>query len=215
MAQQNGSGKIKEGVLPRVRHDALPIAPRGPGRRTFPQWLADTSLMIPALAADSATVQNVVIGDMLGEVDWGKGYAQSVALVEKFHTLGVDDLVDQAMLSVNSAARELAGGSLKRGPITPALHLYAAELVISERSVKTKAAFLKKLFDRCSQLMREYPGQKDVQEKSGNEQCCRKTCQRHKTHAQPEPNEVVRAVFLYGSHGKEKGRYNRETRQRF
>lgn len=119
MAQSNGSGRIKEGILPRVRYEALPVNPGGTGKRSLSQWLADSTLMIPAIAADTATIQNIVLGNTFGEIDWGKGFAESAALVEKFHALSVDDLVDQAMLSVNSAAQEIGGGNLKEVQLHP------------------------------------------------------------------------------------------------
>ncbi len=158
-------GRIKPSL--RERFGVAPAAPEShkkPGRLAQGmQELAGATLLIAPLLTDAATVQGIAFGNKSGENGLAESFASAAALVEKFHGLRTDELVEQAMFSVDAAAREIAGGTLKRGPITPAIHLFAAEKVIAVRSLRTKEDFLKKLFDKCGGLVHEYDGQKDVQ----------------------------------------------------
>lgn len=118
-----------------------------------------TALMIPGLIQDSVGVVSTMTGGAI-KLEWLG--AQAAQAIESLGTVNVEELVRQAMASITQTAFEIQNGNfMTRMPITPAIHLYAAEYVVAKRGVEEKAKFLDIMMESCALLSKSFEG-KDV-----------------------------------------------------
>jgi len=136
------------------------------GLKELGSELVDISLFIAPAAHDTLHDLNRLTAMFGKRGVLEKKTAKVVGFIESFAGLDTEALVDQAMMSIETNAQELTSETASiRGPITPSIHLLAAEKVISTRSPDQKIDFLRKLFTKCRELLAndEYKGKRDAE----------------------------------------------------
>lgn len=117
------------------------------------------ALLFPGLVQDAASAASIITGKSITIEKVG---GQAAALIEKTGHLPVEELARQAISSIVQTAHEVQDGTMfSRDPITPAIHLFAAEYVIAMRGVDDKVLFLETMMESCALLLENFPG-KDV-----------------------------------------------------
>ncbi len=158
----NGRSEFASSLAPRgALHELASIFRNNrPGAAHVP-GLADYAFVgASAFALDAATALNLLSSnrfDVSGIAELGG------VLHERMCDLSTQDLVAQAMVSIRTSAKEIADGTIMRGPITPPIYLYVAERVMEARGLKHKIDYLRGVFDECATLLQEFDGQRDAE----------------------------------------------------